>query len=1163
MVVKCPYCRRSLKSTYGLEQHIKSTPYCQNMREAFRKIDNGESPDRKKARCSSPRKEDVVMGAARQLLADLKLRAFGQNTAASGKEDETMRDDLAQEDEEEDHPPAILEGEEEEEDEHLFDPYADPSSSEATSSDEEADTELHQNQAQMEPVNVQRAGIMGKRFKQYVRHSHQHNVDFNEVESDAVKLMHMLIKKKATLDTYAAVMDWHLRASGKIQPHESAGQSKLYISREKLMKKLKTRYNMDKKYAVPHPITLPHTKTKVTIWKKFARDNVMSLLTDPRWKDSDWLYFDEDPFAVPPRNCPFLEDLNTGEAFLATHRQLITKPNQILVAIPLYIDGAVTGQYDKLQVTALKMTLGILNRRARDREYAWRTLGYVPNYSKSNSRGKKMLVESGHVAASEMYVDGLSDDEEGADGTVEDEVDKAADYHAILAVLLESLFALIAEGMIVDIYYKKRLYKDCELVFFVPFVKCDGDEADKLCCSYRSRTKGVKQLCRYCQCPCELTDDPLADFPMKTEPMLKRLFEAKKAEKLKDLSQIGIKNAFHGLRFGLHNDRGIHGACPWELLHAILLGIFKYTRDCFFSQMGASSATAAEINALAEILGALFARQSDRNKPRTKFGNGIMKGKLMAKEFTGVLLIIAAILRCEKGQSILRSARKRNFKKNWLIKDWILLVETLLQWESYLTLAVHQKKHVRRLKTKHRFLMFLLKKVGNRVKGMGFKVMKFHAILHLAFDILMFGVPMNVDTGSNESHHKTTKVAAKLTQKDIKSFEKQTSNRCDDFHVLDLAMEEIHGRPLWDYFNGYLHNEKVEKELGITTGGMKMVVSEIVYSDKDEDEAQDGKDEDDEDDDEAQDGEDEDEEDMGEETESEEDEAQVGEDEDEEDMDEEAESEEDEAEVGEDENAEDGAPAQPRKDRPTVEYEILTRMKNKEDVRVEFELLEFVLQVQKDLAQWIQVLPIYAEHSRFGQIFRSHPNYLGKGPWRDWVMVLWEEGERPAKIWGYLDLSAIPEGTQVSMTESITAGTKTVEKGVYAIVESGCWIHEDMEEVVEGEEPRGPDPNLITSELFAEFILETAKIKEDGEVEARMFFLVDVECFVRPMVVIPNIGSLPKCKFFDMAPKNTWAEMFEDWLDMDHKFDSMEMAPTEEEGEEESVDAMESSSTGS
>ena len=48
---------------------------------------------------------------------------------------------------------------------------------------------------------------------------------------------------------------------------------------------------------------------------------------------------------------------------------------------------------------------------------------------------------------------------------------------------------------------------------------------------------------------------------------------------------------------------------------------------------------------------------------------------------------------------------------------------------------------------------------------MGLKTLKFHAIQHLTNDILNFGVPMESDTGSNETGHKPEKTAAKLTQK--------------------------------------------------------------------------------------------------------------------------------------------------------------------------------------------------------------------------------------------------------------------------------------------------------------------------------------------------------------------------------------------------------------
>ena len=48
---------------------------------------------------------------------------------------------------------------------------------------------------------------------------------------------------------------------------------------------------------------------------------------------------------------------------------------------------------------------------------------------------------------------------------------------------------------------------------------------------------------------------------------------------------------------------------------------------------------------------------------------------------------------------------------------------------------------------------------------MGLKIMKFHAILHLLQDMLLFGTPSEMDTGSNESHHKPSKYAAKLGHK--------------------------------------------------------------------------------------------------------------------------------------------------------------------------------------------------------------------------------------------------------------------------------------------------------------------------------------------------------------------------------------------------------------
>jgi len=83
-----------------------------------------------------------------------------------------------------------------------------------------------------------------------------------------------------------------------------------------------------------------------------------------------------------------------------------------------------------------------------------------------------------------------------------------------------------------------------------------------------------------------------------------------------------------------------------------------------------------------------------------------------------------------------------------------MFVELLLQWEAYLCEDQMKVTHVKRLDRKMRYLMYLMTNVADRKKGMGLKLMKFHAIMHLFHDILQFGVPKDMDTGSNESHHK-------------------------------------------------------------------------------------------------------------------------------------------------------------------------------------------------------------------------------------------------------------------------------------------------------------------------------------------------------------------------------------------------------------------------
>ena len=65
-------------------------------------------------------------------------------------------------------------------------------------------------------------------------------------------------------------------------------------------------------------------------------------------------------------------------------------------------------------------------------------------------------------------------------------------------------------------------------------------------------------------------------------------------------------------------------------------------------------------------------------------------------------------------------------------------------------------------------------------------------------DILLHGVPLEFDTGFNESHHKSMKRASKLTQRAYHTFNLQMGKRMVDFETLDLAMLEVEeGLAVW------------------------------------------------------------------------------------------------------------------------------------------------------------------------------------------------------------------------------------------------------------------------------------------------------------------------------------------------------------------------------
>ena len=855
----------------------------------------------------------------------------------------------------------------------------------------------------------------------------------------AMKLMLVLRQSTTSLDTYESIMEWHYRANNKLRPHEPLHTMPDYVSRKALFSYLKPRYNVKESNTDTKEVTLPHTRAKVGIVKNDFRGLLQSLLADPRILDSDYLFIRDNPLAKPvqdQKNLEVVGDINTSRAYIASHRAYIKDPSkQILLPIIFYIDSAATGQFANLPVCALKFTLGIFNMKAREKDHMWRVLGYVPVVTSEKSKGKRLLAKSGHADASMAHPD-LQENEGCEDSK---SVDKAQDFHAMLDVLLQDVVELEkAGGFIWDLFYKNKEYNGIHFVTYTHMIKADTDEADKHCGHYKSRTKGVKQLCRYCCCPTEKTDDPNADFPLKTIKMIGPLRQNNDAKALKELSQQNIDICWYKLCFGAHSDAGIHGSCPLDVLHAVLLGTFKYTKDCFFAKMGKTSAVAKEINSLAVEYGELFQRQSNRDMPKTRFPEGInKKGKLQAKEYIGVLLLIAVILQSDGGKNILKGPKENlAFAKKGIIDDWIMLVETLLMWHEWLMSDELQRKHVLRLKEKHKYLMYLIRKVGCRTEGMGMKIMKFHGISHMADDILNFGVPRCTDTGSDEKGHKPYKKAAKLTQKRKETFDRQVETRVQELYLLDMANAEMEtGRSLWSYY--------MAREHDFITMKLK-------------DNRQNG--------------------------------------------------------IG-------GSTFQVTKDtNGALILECCDNLKGMDRLRIEAEFVQFFTSLARKVGLYTRepvLRTIYT--TKDGTIYRGTSLHMQKA-WRDWVLVDWggSDGTLPAKIWGFVDLSKLRPDNTIQC-----GGLNGITPGIYAIVENANYKKEKKRKGEREERRR-------RSELFLPIVKEIPNA-ESNSLATMTFYLANVDDFVGPVTVVPNVGGQSN-SYLMLKGRPEWRKDFERWL---------------------------------
>ena len=440
----CPHCDKVCKSARGLTQHINASAECSELQAAAvgKYSSNASLPDPAAAVAASSTDNGPGTGRSRRQKKRARIDDDEADAAASG---------IA----------------------NLENPIPDPNGADPDASDEEnwhmdgdsidldADADVNAPVAEANNGETAPNTEMLRKFREYcVDNEWQVNLTAEEICS--IKLLDVLRQKKAPLNAYASVLEWHLHETKHLREHETLKDTDDYFHRSTLMKKLITRYNCQALLPTVSKVKLPYSKAVVPVPLRQAQDCVVSLLTDPHAEDLDYLFWYGNPLARPPENVTYLEDLNTGDAYLETCKKRLTKPNQVGLPMSVYIDGASTGQFSDLPVTAVKIALGIHKQSTRKKEWAWRELGWIPEVRKERARGKKIFKDSKHLESQDVVVvDGEGDEMDESDTESEDEADgavKAQDFHTILKEILKSFVELQKTGFMWDLAYKVSIF---------------------------------------------------------------------------------------------------------------------------------------------------------------------------------------------------------------------------------------------------------------------------------------------------------------------------------------------------------------------------------------------------------------------------------------------------------------------------------------------------------------------------------------------------------------------------------------------------------------------------------------------------------------------------------------------------------------------------------
>ena len=618
---------------------------------------------------------------------------------------------------------------------------------------------------------------------------------FSVEEKVQIDLLQTLKRLRAPLIAYEEILKWASRSCSQGYSFRDAP----IMSRKGVVDKLKVRVDVKSLQPLVKELYLPYSKCFVEVVYFSAHSIFGSFLSCTELnQDQNYIFNDDNnpdcnPFAKP--NGAVISDINTGAAYLKTYEALIKNVEEdMLLPCILAIDKTTcdVGGGGRLSLEPIVVSYGLMKHDVRKTPLAMRVLGFI-NTSPILLRDCAPL----NVPTPGSGLSRVPLERNYQSQSVTDAAWRLNEYHMqIDCILRESGYLdLQRTGLKWNLSFRGKSFP-VVLHPFIPFIIGDTEGHDALCGHYKSRTKGVRQLCRACECPTMVSGYSKArDYARRKPKIINKLVREKKFVELKAMSQQYLNNAFDNVRLGMHNDRGIFGACPGEILHLILIGWFRNVVDSFFIQIRKDSVLAKKYDSLLMDINDCLRRQSERNVPSTSTKKGFSStANIPGHEYAGCLFVMLISFYTSRFREIFKNSRasgKVSDKDKALanpgfVEDWRTLVSSLLEWHAWLKQPEMRRSSVVKSVYATSHLIRLLRYVAPRLTGgMKSNTIKTHLVLHIHEDILNFGVPEVMNSSYAESGHITIcKDTTRNTQKRSQTFTVQAAVR----YVENLAI---------------------------------------------------------------------------------------------------------------------------------------------------------------------------------------------------------------------------------------------------------------------------------------------------------------------------------------------------------------------------------------